>query len=306
MGYYNSFSVLAFTGFALVLSSYGSAYCPELLQVQQVVSQSSTQLKTTDLNTSATSVEEEAIYTRPKSEKPAKFENQQKALKHGCKLQHLKGKIQESCVIQTYTISHDFILDIYDRSNRGEFIRTDSLILRSHYIGGEIQYKDLLGDGKKSILAPLKTGGTGIELTIVVIIVFNKRQFQLVAAEPLTYGNSAGGWDLIKFTANYKIRNEGTQNVSLVFTPEYMYISQHPRKPKRITKVFWDDELKWNQEKFSFYDRQLEEYKAERSIFFMQKNISRIRATISEQNLTDFDRDSWIKTKVGEVTAEQN
>jgi len=293
----NYFVILA----CLSLSLSSCKYCIDLNVPwnQQSSEQKSTSRLTDDRP--ATSKDQEDAKVRLITLSPPKFKDRREALKNHCQIHYLKSKRQESCVLHTYAITHDYILEVYDKNNHGEFIWKNSLILQSWYTSGKIQYQDLLGDGRAFILASLKTGGTGVGITILVIVGWNEDKFRVVAAEQISSYVSSS--ERVNFNANYKFHNAGSNKVSLVLNPHYEYAYykfNKMGKPQKVNSIniVWNDELKWNKENFSFYKSELEESKVNRSKFFAQKYTAQTRLNVINQKLSNFDEDAWKSTEI--------
>lgn len=237
-----------------------------------------------------------AVSYDPDQPLPQSFQNEGDAIKNGCKIVHLKGKNQKSCVVQR-NLFHAFELTIYDRDFKGQFRQAGEFCIPSWYQMAKISYKDLLGNGRQFVVAEFEGNtGTATLQMILMLIYWDGGKYSPVLAETISYelGNT-----LLK--AKYSFLNTGTLKLSVRLN--YVLLQKDERSSQEF-KTTWKEDLRWHKEQQSFYDAEHEEDMLE-SPFYVRKNIARVRLSMKDTSVEDLCYESFFdKTGIMDIIPE--
>ncbi|WP_019500341.1 hypothetical protein [Pseudanabaena sp. PCC 6802] len=240
---------------------------------------------------------------------PNSFKNEAEALKGGCKILKLKNNALTNCVIEerehegVYTqrafYKRSVILNIYDRNGLGEFHKVTEFVIPSWYGRARISFEDLIGDGRVFLIINDLEGakGTGISQDLLTIFGWHNGRFVPILIETTRYVEAfSAGNHTHELKANYQFVGRGNAN-KLAILLDYTYELNAP-KQKLTRKLEWQNELRWNEQNFSFYNEELEKRRLQIPKNQIESSISEVRLNLIKSMPTDLAPDSLWKTDI--------
>jgi hypothetical protein len=222
---------------------------------------------------------------------PNSFKNEAEAVKGGCKIRRLKTGDLTNCVIEErehggiYTqrafYKRSVILNIYDRNDQGEFHKTTEFVIPSWYGSAKVSYEDLVGDGRQFLVINDLEGarGTGISQGLLTMVGWHNGRFVPILIETTRYVEAfSAGNHTHELKANYQFVGKGNKN-KLAVLLNYTYELNAP-KQKLTRKLEWQNELRWNEQNFSFYNENLELRRFQAPKNQIENSISEVRLNL--------------------------
>ncbi|MBP6738437.1 MAG: hypothetical protein KA146_00530 [Leptospiraceae bacterium] len=217
-----------------------------------------------------------------------------------CKFHSLKIKDKLDCVVEEFA-GNEMILYVYELENQTLKGIPQKIIIPSWYNFADVEYRDILGEGKKMIFATFE-GNSGLATLQKILIVFHfqNNAFRPVLFETVSYRLSCCGKSQ-SLDLKYKFVDSGSKRVSIQLN--YTYNQYVAEKVQLDKKKIWADELVWDNKNLTFYDADQETKKNKKAEFYVEKKIYQTRLdfppihTIEMQKLTDL----IYKSKIFEV-----
>ncbi len=221
---------------------------------------------------------------------PSVLSDQNEVKKYKCKEVNLKKQLV-NCVIRQN--SHRKItLIIYDKQSNGTFKRVNQLNLDSWYLSAEIEYVDILNDGRKFILVKNLEGvtGTGISQKLLALWGWDGNQFKIALLEVEKYHDAISSSRIQKLNTNVNFISSSNKPIVQFKYKYYSYL----RFVEDVKEQNWEwqNELEWNPNNFSFYSTNSEELRKSRSKYSVERYIAEARLSFSMnpiRNLTMTD-----------------
>jgi hypothetical protein len=217
-----------------------------------------------------------------------------------CKFHSLKTKDKLDCVVEEFS-GNEMILYVYELQNQTLTGIPQKIIIPSWYNFADVEYRDILGEGKKMIFATFE-GNSGLSTLQKILIVFHfqNNTFRPVLFETVSYTLSCCGKSQ-SLDLKYKFVDSGSKRVSIQLN--YTYNQYVANKVQLDKKKIWADELVWDNKNLTFYDADQETKKNKKAEFYVEKKIYQTRLdfppihSIEMQKLTDL----IYKSKIFEV-----
>lgn len=221
-----------------------------------------------------------------------------------CKFHALKAKDKLDCVVEEFS-GTDMILFVYELQKQTLVGKPEKIIIPSWYNFADVEYQDILGEGKKMIFATFEgTAGADTLQKILIVFHFQETSFRPVLFETISYKlyccGKAQSLDL-----KYKFVDLGTKRVSIQLN--YTYNKYIGNKIQLDQKKIWSDELVWDNKNLTFYDADQETKKNKNAKFHVEKKIYQTRLdfppihSIEMQKLIDLIN----KSKIFEVLLDE-
>jgi hypothetical protein len=206
---------------------------------------------------------------------PSVLIDKNEAKQYKCKEVNLKKQLG-NCVIRQNSY-RKITLIIYDKLSNGTFKRENQLLLDSWYLSAEIDYMDILNDGRKFILVKNLEGftGTGISQKLLALWGWDGNQFKIVLLEVQKYHDAIRSSRIQKLDTNV---NFALRNNKPIVQLKYKYYS-YLRFAEDVKEQNWEwqNELEWNPNNFSFYSINSEELRKRRSKYSVERYIAEAR-----------------------------
>jgi hypothetical protein len=221
---------------------------------------------------------------------PSVLIDKNEAKQYKCKEVNLKKQLG-NCVIRQN--SHRKItLIIYDKLSNGTFKRENQLILDSWYLGAEIEYVDILNNGKKFILVRNLEGatGTGTSQKLLALWGWDGNQFKITLLEIQKFYDARRSSRIQKLDTNINFALQNNKPIVLLKYKYYLYLRYVDDVMEQNWE--WQNELQWNPNNFSFYSTNSEELRKSSSKYPVEKYIAEARLNLllnPIQNLTMMD-----------------
>ena len=206
---------------------------------------------------------------------PLILRDKNEANQYKCVELNLKKQLG-NCVIRQNS-PRQITLSIYDKQSNGSFKRENQLLLDSWYFSVEIEYVDILKDGRKFILVKNLEGftGTGISQKLLALWGWDGNQFKIALLEVQKYHDAIRSSRIQELNTNVNfVLSSNTPTVLI----KYNYYS-NLKFGDRVRKQNWEwqNELEWNPNNFSFYSKSSEELRKSRSKYSVEKYIAEAR-----------------------------
>ena len=207
-----------------------------------------------------------------------------------CKFHSLKAKDKLDCVIEEFS-GNEMILYIYELQKQTLTGNPEKIIIPSWYNFADVEYTDILGEGKKMIFVTFEgNSGSATLQKILIVFHFQNNSFRPVLFETIYYTLSCCGKSQ-SLDLKYKFIDSGTKRVSIQLNYTYnQYVANKIQLDKR---KIWSDELVWDNKNLTFYDGEQEAKKNKKAEFYVEKKIYQTRLdfppihAIEMQKLTD-------------------
>lgn len=191
-----------------------------------------------------------------------------------CKFHALKTKDKLDCVVEEFS-GTEMILFVYELQEQSLVGNPEKIIIPSWYNFADVEYQDILGEGKKMIFATFE-GNSGSETLQKILIVFHFQDtsFRPVLFETISYKLYCCGKSQ-SLDLKYKFVDPGTKRVSIQLN--YTYNQYVGNKVLMDQKKMWADELVWDNKNLTFYDADQETKKNKNAKFHVEKKIYQTR-----------------------------
>jgi len=242
------------------------------------------------------SVDLTSVFTKNNSlsnSTPLILKDKNEAKQYKCVEVNLKKQLG-NCVIRQN--SHRKIaLIIYDKQINGNFKRENQLILDSWYLGAEIEYVDILNNGKKFILVRNLEGatGTGTSQKLLALWGWDGNQFKITLLEIQKFYDARRSSRIQKLDTNLNFALQNNKPIVLLKYKYYSYLRYVDDVMEQSWE--WQNELQWNPNNFSFYSTNSEELRKSSSKYSVEKYITEVRLNlllnpIRNLTMTDIER----------------
>ncbi len=195
-----------------------------------------------------------------------------------CKPVAIRQAGDNECVTKTFA-GHNLILEYFTHSYRS-WQPFGTISITSWYNEATVQYRDLLGDGKKEAVVQFEGNvGTGVHQEIVAIIGWRNGKFRLCVLEGLSYYVESER-HVQDLTVKYEfVRSKhGPQELRLKYS--YTIVAGSTSK-----KGEWEDVLHWDNDKFAYCGQLEEATPANDEISRIRERIQSIRARVCEKGI---------------------
>lgn len=217
-----------------------------------------------------------------------------------CKFHSLKTKDKLDCVVEEFS-ENEMILYVYEFEKQNLIGKPEKIIIPSWYNFANVEYTDILGEGKKMIFVTFEgTSGSATMQKILILFHFQNNSFRPVLFETISYTLACCGKSQ-SLDLKYKFIDIGTKRVSIEL--KYTYNQYIANKVQLDKRKIWSDELVWDNKNLTFYDADQETKKNKKAEFYVEKKIYQTRLdfppihSIEMQKLTDL----IYKSKIFEV-----
>ena len=244
-----------------------------------------------------------AATTRQKLVSVESFSSESEARRNKCEILALKDTKWKSAILQKRE-GQRLILTIYDRNDKGEFIKSDQICIPDWYGRDKVEYRDLLGDGKRFIFIEFE-GNTGLGTlqTVLLAIGWHKDRFVPVLFETTYYKLDELFDSTTRLVMNYVIKNAKTPNVAIDL--KYRYFAADNKFPFKF-EAEWNEKLVWSNQSYSFYSEVSERKKVlneEMNKFWnvpfaVTNNIVNVRSRVKDLNVNDLCEDFLDKSGI--------
>ncbi len=221
-----------------------------------------------------------------------------------CKFHALKTKDKLDCVVEEFS-GNEMILFVYELQKQSLVGKPEKIIIPSWYNFADVEYQDILGDGKKMIFATFEgNSGSATLQKILIVFHFQESSFRPVLFETISYTLSCCGKSQ-SLDLKYKFVDPGTKRVSIQLN--YTYNQYVANKVQMDQRKIWADELVWDNKNLTFYDADQETKKNKKAKFYVEKKIYQTRLdfppihSIELQKLSDLIN----KSKIFEVLMDE-
>lgn len=221
-----------------------------------------------------------------------------------CKFHSLKSKDKLDCVVEEFS-GNELNLYIYELEEQVLKGKPEKIIIPSWYNFANVEYVDILGEGKKMIFVIFE-GNTGSATLQKILLVFHfqNNSFRPVLFETISYTLACCGKSQ-SLELKYKFIDQGTKRVSIQLDYTYnQYVSNKIQLDKRKT---WSDELMWDNKNLTFYDGEQEEKKNKKAEFYVEKKIYETRLEFPPIHSIELSKlsDLIYKSKIFDVLVDE-
>jgi len=221
-----------------------------------------------------------------------------------CKFHSLKSKDRLDCIVEEFS-GNEMNLYVYELEKQNLKNNPEKIIIPSWYNFANVDYADILGEGKKMIFVTFEGNmGNATLQKILLVFHFQNNSFRPVLFETVSYTLACCGKSQ-SLELKYKFIDVGSKRVSIQL--DYTYNQYVLNKIQLDKRKMWSDELVWDNKNLTFYDSEQEEKKNKKAEFYVEKKIHETRLefppihSIEMRKLTDL----IYKSKIFDVLVDE-
>ncbi|MBP9885798.1 MAG: hypothetical protein KBF93_05860 [Leptospiraceae bacterium] len=221
-----------------------------------------------------------------------------------CKFHSLKSKDKLDCIVEEFS-GNEMNLYVYELEKQTLKNNPEKIIIPSWYNFANVEYADILGEGKKMIFVTFEGNmGNATLQKILLVFHFQNNSFRPVLFETISYKSACCG-KAQSLELKYKFIDVGSKRVSIQLDYTYnQYVLNKIQLDKRKT---WSDELVWDNKNLTFYDGEQEEKKNKKAEFYVEKKIHETRLEFPPIHSIEMNKltDLIYKSKIFDVLVDE-
>jgi hypothetical protein len=192
---------------------------------------------------------------------PDWFKDEREACRAGGVCDFIKGAESKTCLLK-FVVGQGAWVFVYDREATGRFVKTGVITPPTWYGLARVALVDVFRTGKSKFILIEHQGdsGTGTDEKIHWLLGWHEGAFRTVLRETVFSMVSCLGEDTI-YRMNYRIARGSKPRVEVTCSFDRVFDTAYPYD----FHAQWKDWLFWDEERFSFYSKRIEDEKLDLS-----------------------------------------